>query len=158
MHGCVVRHKHPVGAMRIQFIVLPRKWILRQPAMAWAKRRWPHTLRCLRADNTSPSLHDLPGNVAVITPALIIGAFAERMKFSAYLIFIALWSLLIYNPICHWVWGVGGFPEEIWARLILRRDCRPYKRRNRFIGGRDCTGKKKGTRTHRGLARRITCP
>jgi Amt family ammonium transporter len=46
---------------------------------------------------------------AVITPALIIGAFAERMKFSAYLIFIALWSLLIYNPICHWVWGVGGF-------------------------------------------------
>ena len=42
---------------------------------------------------------------AIITPALIIGAFAERMKFSAMLIFMALWSLLVYSPICHMVWG-----------------------------------------------------
>jgi len=46
---------------------------------------------------------------AVITPALITGAFAERMKFKTYLAFIVLWSLLIYSPVCHWVWGVGGF-------------------------------------------------
>ena len=45
---------------------------------------------------------------AVITPALITGAFAERMKFSAMLWFMGLWSLLVYAPICHWVWG-GGF-------------------------------------------------
>ncbi len=45
---------------------------------------------------------------AIITPALIAGAFAERMKFSAMLIFMALWSLLVYAPIAHWVWG-GGF-------------------------------------------------
>ncbi|HEX5776974.1 MAG TPA: ammonia channel protein, partial [Caulobacteraceae bacterium] len=45
---------------------------------------------------------------AIITPALIAGAFAERMKFSALLIFTALWSVLVYSPICHWVWG-GGF-------------------------------------------------
>jgi len=45
---------------------------------------------------------------AVITPALISGAFAERMKFSAYLLFIILWSLLVYSPLAHWVWGVGG--------------------------------------------------
>ena len=45
---------------------------------------------------------------AIITPALIAGAFAERMKFSALMWFIALWSLLVYAPIAHWVWG-GGF-------------------------------------------------
>jgi Amt family ammonium transporter len=46
---------------------------------------------------------------AVITPALIIGAFAERMKFSAYLIFILLWATFVYDPIAHWVWGEGGW-------------------------------------------------
>ncbi|MBW8880124.1 MAG: ammonium transporter, partial [Asticcacaulis sp.] len=45
---------------------------------------------------------------AIITPALIAGSIAERMKFSAFVLFIALWSLLVYAPICHWVWG-GGF-------------------------------------------------
>jgi len=45
---------------------------------------------------------------AIITPALITGAFAERFKYSALLLFTALWSLFIYAPICHWVWG-GGF-------------------------------------------------
>ncbi len=44
---------------------------------------------------------------AVITPALIIGAFAERMKFSAYILFSLLWATLVYNPLCHWVWGGG---------------------------------------------------
>lgn len=44
---------------------------------------------------------------AVITPALITGAFAERMKFSAYLAFTLLWSTLVYLPVCHWVWGGG---------------------------------------------------
>jgi len=46
---------------------------------------------------------------AVITPALITGAFAERMKFSAFLLFTVLWATLVYNPLCHWVWGVGGW-------------------------------------------------
>ena len=45
---------------------------------------------------------------AIITPALVTGAFAERVKYSALLLFTALWSLLVYSPICHWVWG-GGF-------------------------------------------------
>jgi Amt family ammonium transporter len=44
---------------------------------------------------------------AIITPALIIGAFAERMKFSAMLLFTGSWMLLIYAPVCHWVWGGG---------------------------------------------------
>lgn len=46
---------------------------------------------------------------AIITPALIIGAFAERMKFSAVLIFSALWTLAVYVPVAHWVWGSGYF-------------------------------------------------
>ncbi len=51
---------------------------------------------------------------AVITPALITGAFAERMKFGAFTLFILLWSVLIYNPMAHWVWG-GGFLQELGA-------------------------------------------
>ncbi|WP_440216464.1 ammonium transporter [Chromobacterium piscinae] len=46
---------------------------------------------------------------AIITPALITGAFAERMKFSAMLAFMALWSLLVYVPVAHWVWAPGGW-------------------------------------------------
>jgi Amt family ammonium transporter len=46
---------------------------------------------------------------AVITPALISGAYAERMKFSAYCLFTLLWTTLVYDPIAHWVWGPGGW-------------------------------------------------
>jgi len=46
---------------------------------------------------------------AIITPGLIIGAFAERMRFSAFCVFSVLWATLVYNPIAHWVWGKGGF-------------------------------------------------
>lgn len=49
------------------------------------------------------------GKFAIITPALIAGAFAERVKFGSYCLFIALWSLLVYNPLCHWVWSSDGF-------------------------------------------------
>lgn len=45
---------------------------------------------------------------AIITPAIILGAFAERMRFSAYCVFIVLWATFVYDPVCHWVWG-GGF-------------------------------------------------
>ncbi|HSN83464.1 MAG TPA: ammonium transporter [Polyangiales bacterium] len=46
---------------------------------------------------------------AIITPALISGAIAERMKFTAYFLFIVLWATLVYDPICHWVWGPDGW-------------------------------------------------
>ena len=51
---------------------------------------------------------------AVITPALITGAFAERMKFSAFLVFVVLWVTLVYTPMCHWVWG-GGWMARLGA-------------------------------------------
>lgn len=46
---------------------------------------------------------------AIITPALITGAFAERMRFGPFLIFSVSWALLVYNPVCHWIWGAGGW-------------------------------------------------
>lgn len=52
---------------------------------------------------------------AIITPALIIGAFAERMKFSAFLLFTILWATFVYDPVCHWVWGIGGFLRDLGA-------------------------------------------
>jgi Amt family ammonium transporter len=52
---------------------------------------------------------------AVITPALITGAFAERFKFSTYLLFLLLWSTFVYAPIAHWVWGTGGWIRNLGA-------------------------------------------
>ena len=52
---------------------------------------------------------------AIITPALIIGAFAERMKFSAFLLFTILWATFVYDPLCHWVWGLGGWLRNMGA-------------------------------------------
>ena len=55
------------------------------------------------------------GMFAIITPALIAGAVAERMKFSTYCVFIFLWATLVYDPLAHWVWGEGGWLLEMGA-------------------------------------------
>ncbi|RJR32934.1 MAG: ammonium transporter [Deltaproteobacteria bacterium] len=52
---------------------------------------------------------------AIITPALITGAWAERMKFSTFLVFMVLWSTIVYNPVAHWVWGDGGWLKSLGA-------------------------------------------
>jgi len=52
---------------------------------------------------------------AIITPALIIGAMAERIRFSAFFLFTILWTTLVYDPVAHWVWGVGGFLRKMGA-------------------------------------------
>jgi Amt family ammonium transporter len=56
------------------------------------------------------------GKFAIITPALIAGAFAERVKFRGYCIFITLWSLFVYSPLCHWVWASDGFLFNMGAK------------------------------------------
>ncbi len=69
--------------------------------------------------NTSVLIGDIPETVyfmfqmtfAIITPALIVGAFAERMKFSAMLWFSGLWLIIVYMPVCHWVWGSGWLAD-----------------------------------------------
>src|SRR5919198_1578156 len=57
---------------------------------------------------------------AIITPALIAGAFAERMKFSAMLWFIGLWAIFVYSPVAHWVWGPDGFLNSANADGLVK--------------------------------------
>lgn len=52
---------------------------------------------------------------AIITPALMIGAFAERIKFPAFLLFTLLWATFVYDPLAHWVWGMGGWLRNLGA-------------------------------------------
>ncbi len=52
---------------------------------------------------------------AIITPALIAGAFAERIKFSTFVVFIVAWSTIVYTPLAHWMWGIGGWLGEAGA-------------------------------------------
>ena len=55
------------------------------------------------------------GMFAAITPALITGAFAERMKFKTFLLFGLLWATFVYDPLAHWVWGKGGWIGALGA-------------------------------------------
>ncbi len=55
------------------------------------------------------------GKFAIITPALIAGAFAERVKFRGYCLYIILWGILVYNPLCHWVWAEDGWLFNLGA-------------------------------------------
>ena len=67
------------------------------------------------ADNVPHQAHMIfQGMFAIIAPALIAGAFAERMKFSAYVPFVVLWVTIVYAPVAHWVWG-GGWIQELGA-------------------------------------------
>ena len=52
---------------------------------------------------------------AIITPALISGAIAERMRFRSYVVFLVLWSTFVYDPLAHWVWGAGGWLQKLGA-------------------------------------------
>jgi len=55
------------------------------------------------------------GKFAIITPALIAGAFAERVSFRGYCVYIAIWTILVYNPLCHWVWAADGWIFNLGA-------------------------------------------
>ncbi|OGC05246.1 ammonia channel protein [candidate division WOR-1 bacterium RIFOXYA12_FULL_43_27] len=52
---------------------------------------------------------------AIVTPSLIVGAFVERIKFSSFLFFSVIWATLVYDPVCHWVWGIGGWLRAFGA-------------------------------------------
>ena len=69
---------------------------------------------------------------AIITPALITGAFADRVRFKSYLKFLVAWSLLVYVPIVHWIWGGG--PGQMGGARLRRGDGRPRQRRLRRAG------------------------
>ncbi len=72
----------------------------------------PNTDYCYWVSENVFSMYQLM--FAIITPALIIGAIAERMKFSAVLLFVTLWMAVVYFPLAHWVWGIKGSMNGVW--------------------------------------------
>ncbi len=131
-YGGMVRRKNVLGVLMQCFIVLgviTVQWILYGYSLSfapgkgfWGGLAW-FGLNNVGAAPFKDYAATIPHEAfmifqamfAIITPALIIGAFAERMKFSAFLIFTVLWATFVYDPICHWVWGVGGWLREMGA-------------------------------------------
>ncbi len=132
-YGGLVRSKNVLGTMMHSFAamgVMGVLWVAIGYSMSFGKSiwggfmGWDSDLLFLKGiDNTiDPSgvpqivFAMFQGKFAIITPALIAGAFAERVKFKGYLLFIALWGLLVYNPLCHWVWAADGFLFKMGAK------------------------------------------
>jgi len=132
-YGGMVRRKNVLGTLMQSFIVLAvitLEWVLWGYSMAFGPDRWGLVggldWFALTGVGVTPS-PDYASTVphqafmvfqcmfAVITPALITGAFAERMRFSAFLLFVLAWATFVYNPLCHWVWGVGGWMGAMGA-------------------------------------------
>src|SRR5512146_128639 len=128
-YGGLVRRKNVLGVLMQCFIalaVLSIQWMLFGYSLSfapgnsfWGGFEWFG----LRGVGLEPNAYapTIPHQAfmifqamfAVITPALIIGAFAERMKFSAYLLFTVLWASFVYDPITHWVWGSNGWLHNL---------------------------------------------
>jgi ammonium transporter, Amt family len=128
----MVRSKNVLGTIMQSFImigVISLEWILWGYSMSFGPDKF-HIIGGfewfgLRGVGAAPGEYasTIPHNVfmifqcmfAVITPALITGSFAERMKFGSFLLFSILWATLVYNPLCHWIWGNGGWMKELGA-------------------------------------------
>lgn len=132
-YGGMVRRKNVLGTLMQSFVaiaVVSVQWILFGYSLSFGpdlhgiigSLDWAG----LRGVGVEPNMDYAPtiphiafmiyqAMFAVITPALITGAFAERMKFSAFLVFTVVWSTLVYNPVAHWVWGTGGWLKEMGA-------------------------------------------
>ena len=93
---------------------------------------------------------------AIITPALIAGALADRMKFSAFMWFMALWLLLVYCPIAHWVWG-GGWLGTHGRAGLCRRHGGASERRYRGAGDLPDAGQAHRAAAPRTWRRTIWC-
>jgi Amt family ammonium transporter len=132
-YGGLVRRKNVLSILMQCFIILcviSLQWILFGYSLAfgpdfhgiigkldWAGLRGVGTLP--NADYAATIPHSVfmifQCMFAVITPALIIGAYAERVKFSAFLLFTILWATFVYDPLAHWVWGTGGWLKNLGA-------------------------------------------
>ncbi|MFA6217952.1 MAG: ammonium transporter [Candidatus Omnitrophota bacterium] len=131
-YGGMVRRKNMLSVLMQCFIimcVLSLQWVLYGYSLSFAPAKgfWGgFAWLGLRGVGLEPYA-DYAGTIphqafmifqamfAIITPALIIGAFAERMKFSAFLVFTLLWATFVYDPVCHWVWGIGGWIRALGA-------------------------------------------
>lgn len=132
-YGGLVRSKNVLGTVMHSFAamgIISVLWVAVGYAMCFGQNvaggwfGWNSAYFFLKGIDTSVMEAGIPeyvfsmfqGKFAIITPALIAGAFAERVSFKAYCLFIALWSLLVYNPLCHWVWASDGFLFNLGAR------------------------------------------
>ncbi|MBI3610684.1 MAG: ammonium transporter [Nitrospirae bacterium] len=132
-YGGMVRRKNALGTMMHSFIILcliSVQWVLYGYSLAFGPDKG-HIIGGLEwlglngvgldpnADYAGTIPHQafmiFQAMFAVITPALIVGAFAERIKFSAFLVFTLLWATFVYDPLAHWVWGVGGWLRNLGA-------------------------------------------
>jgi Amt family ammonium transporter len=128
-YGGLVRAKNLINTIMLSFIaiaVVSIVWVLWGYSLAFGAGNWfIGDLSMLglsgiafeaAANDPYPPLVDVIFQMmfAIITPALITGAFAERFKFTTYLVFLVLWSTLVYSPVTHWVWG-GGWISELGA-------------------------------------------
>lgn len=126
-YGGMVRNKNVLGTIMQSFIiiaVISVEWVLWGYSMTFGPDKWGiiggmewFGLRGVGLEPHTVYATTIPHQVfmifqcmfAVITPALITGAFAERMKFGPFLLFSLLWATFVYNPLCHWIWGTGGW-------------------------------------------------
>ena len=132
-YGGLVRRKNVLSILMQCFIILcviSLQWVLYGYSLAfgpdfhgiignldWAGLRGVGALP--NADYAATIPHSVfmifQAMFAVITPALIIGAYAERVKFPAFLLFTILWATFVYDPLAHWVWGTGGWLKNMGA-------------------------------------------
>jgi Amt family ammonium transporter len=133
-YGGMVRQKNVLATMMHSYVamaVIGVQWVLWGYALSFGKSvhgliGWDPAALGLRGishlrnygERAIPEFVFImfQGKFAIITPALISGAIAERMKFPSYVLFILLWSTLVYDPICHWVWADGGW---LFTRGVL---------------------------------------
>lgn len=132
-YGGLVRSKNVLGTIMHSFVamgIISVLWVIIGYSMCFGKNvlggwfGWDNGYFFLKGIDNSILEAGVPEYVfsmfqckfAIITPALIAGAFAERVSFKAYCFFIAIWSLLVYNPLCHWVWASDGFLYNLGAR------------------------------------------
>lgn len=131
-YGGLVRSKNVLGTMMHSFAamgVMSVLWVVVSYSMCFGENAlggwigWNPDYLFLKGIDETIMEEGVPeyvfsmfqGKFAIITPALIAGAFAERVSFKGYLVFIALWGLLVYNPLCHWVWASDGFLYNMGA-------------------------------------------
>src|SRR5574342_627913 len=132
-YGGMVRQKNTLGTLMHSFIILALisvQWVLWGYSLAFGPDKggiiggleWVG-LRGVGAEPNPAYAATIPHQAfmlfqmmfAVITPALITGAFAERKKFSTFIVFILAWATLVYDPLAHWVWGTGGWLHNLGA-------------------------------------------
>jgi Amt family ammonium transporter len=132
-YGGMVRQKNALATLMQSFIILALisvQWVLWGYSLAFGPDKggiiggleW-FGLRGVGGEPNADYAATVPHQAfmlfqmmfAVITPALITGAFAERKKFSTFLVFILVWATVVYDPLAHWVWGAGGWLRNLGA-------------------------------------------